>query len=88
MKKKTDKKPDDDDFIWTKRNSDRALSFDQLPAKLKKALRGRPKLEQVKEPLSLRLSPEVVSAFRASGAGWQTRIDGALKDWLKSNTPG
>ena len=87
MKKNMSKKSDDDDFIWTKKNSDRALSFDQLPPKLKKALRGRPKLEQVKKPLSLRLSQEVVTAFRASGAGWQTRIDGALKDWLKTNTP-
>ena len=32
--------------------------------------------------------PEVMSAFKATGAGWQTRIDGALKDWLKTNPLG
>jgi len=32
--------------------------------------------------LSLRLSPEVVAHFRATGPGWQRRIDEALKDWV------
>jgi uncharacterized protein (DUF4415 family) len=32
-----------------------------------------------KIPLSLRLSPEVVKHFRATGRGWQTRIDEALR---------
>ena len=35
----------------------------------------------------LGLSRDVVEQFRASGEGWQTRIDGALKDWLKTHTP-
>jgi uncharacterized protein (DUF4415 family) len=25
-----------------------------------------------------------VNAFKAGGAGWQTRIDAALKDWLSA----
>ena len=41
---------------------------------------GRPLSEQTKERITIRLSPEVVSAFRATGAGWQTRIDAALKE--------
>jgi uncharacterized protein (DUF4415 family) len=35
-----------------------------------------------KVALSLRLSPEVVAHFRATGPGWQRRIDEALKDWV------
>jgi len=31
---------------------------------------------------AIRLSPDVVNAFRATGSGWQGRIDDALKDWL------
>ena len=31
---------------------------------------------------TIRLSPDVVQAFRAGGEGWQTRIDAALKEWL------
>lgn len=30
---------------------------------------------------------DVVEQFRASGEGWQTRMDAALKDWLKTHSP-
>ncbi len=41
----------------------------------------------VKERITIRLSPEVVEKFRATGDGWQTRMDAALKDWLKKHSP-
>jgi uncharacterized protein (DUF4415 family) len=41
--------------------------------------RGRPPAEVRKVSTTLRLSPEVLEHFRASGPGWQTRIDQALK---------
>jgi uncharacterized protein (DUF4415 family) len=34
------------------------------------------------------LSPDVLEKFRASGAGWQTRIDAALRDWLRTHRLG
>ncbi len=49
--------------------------------------RGRPLAAVTKERITIRLSPEVVARFRASGNGWQTRMDAALKDWLKTHTP-
>jgi uncharacterized protein (DUF4415 family) len=36
---------------------------------------------------TIRLSADVVQAFRAAGDGWQTRIDAALKDWLSTHSP-
>jgi uncharacterized protein (DUF4415 family) len=30
---------------------------------------------------------EVLEGFRAFGNGWQTKIDAALKEWLKNNRP-
>jgi uncharacterized protein (DUF4415 family) len=45
--------------------------------------RGRPKLESPKQQVTLRLSPEVLEAFKASGPGWQTRIDETLKKSLR-----
>ncbi|WP_081619408.1 BrnA antitoxin family protein [Thioalkalivibrio sp. ALJ9] len=53
-----------------------------------KALRrvGRPPLPVTKERITIRLSPDVVEAFRATGKGWQTRMDSALKDWLKDHS--
>jgi uncharacterized protein (DUF4415 family) len=56
-----------------------------LPSGLQGKLRGRPKAPVTKERITIRLSPEVVSSFRSSGEGWQTKIDQALKDWLKTN---
>jgi uncharacterized protein (DUF4415 family) len=38
--------------------------------------------------INIRLSPEVLEAFKATGDGWQTKVDGALKEWLKSHSPG
>lgn len=35
---------------------------------------------------TIRLSNDVVQAFRATGHGWQTRIDAALQDWLKTHS--
>jgi uncharacterized protein (DUF4415 family) len=41
--------------------------------------RGRPPLERPKEAVKLRLSPDVLEHFRASGPGWQTRINETLE---------
>ncbi len=49
---------------------------------------GRPKAEITKERISIRLSPEVLEAFKATGKGWQTRIDAVLKEWLKGHAAG
>ena len=40
---------------------------------------GRPKLDSPKRAVNLRLDADIVDAFRASGAGWQTRINEALR---------
>jgi uncharacterized protein (DUF4415 family) len=41
-----------------------------------------------KERITIRLSREVVERFRESGDGWQTRVDAALREWLKKHSPG
>jgi uncharacterized protein (DUF4415 family) len=40
-----------------------------------------------KVAINIRLSPEVLDAFKSTGEGWQTRVDGALKKWLKEHSP-
>jgi uncharacterized protein (DUF4415 family) len=49
--------------------------------------RGRPKADVVRERITIRLEPDVVQQFKASGPGWQTRMNAALVDWLKTHTP-
>lgn len=41
--------------------------------------RGRPKAATTKEPVKLRLDADVLAALRASGEGWQTRINDTLR---------
>ena len=60
-------------------------SFTALPMSLQAKLKGRPKAAVTKERITIRLSPEVVQTFRATGEGWQTRMDAALKEWLKTH---
>jgi uncharacterized protein (DUF4415 family) len=34
---------------------------------------------------TIRLSPDVLDHFRATGQGWQSRIDKALRDWIAAH---
>ena len=43
---------------------------------------GRPKVEITKERITIRLSRDIVSQFRATGTGWQTRVDRALRQYV------
>ena len=49
--------------------------------------RGRPKAVSTKLALTVRYDADVVEAFRATGKGWQTRMNAALRDWLKTHSP-
>jgi uncharacterized protein (DUF4415 family)/mRNA-degrading endonuclease toxin of MazEF toxin-antitoxin module len=45
--------------------------------------RRGPNKRPTKEQVAIRLSPDVLAAFRAGGPGWQTRINEVLQDWIK-----
>lgn len=57
-----------------------------LSLRRKLGVRGRQKTP-TKERITIRLSREVVEQFRESGEGWQTRVDSALREWLKNHSP-
>ncbi len=46
-----------------------------------------PNRAALKEQVAVRYSPDVLAAFRATGTGWQTRMNEALRDWLRTHTP-
>ena len=46
------------------------------------AVRGRPRSAATKQLLSVRYSPEVIEFFRATGEGWQSRMDGVLRAYV------
>jgi len=46
--------------------------------------RGRPKSTAPKEKINIRVSPDVLAALRASGRGWQTRMDAILREAVEA----
>ena len=78
------------DYVWDGVNEDdRPLPEAELNAGLAVALRkrGRPAGSGTKEQVAIRFDREVLDTFRKAGPGWQTRMNDALRDWLKSHTP-
>ena len=47
---------------------------------MRKNAGGRPKADNPKVAVSLRLDQDVVARFKASGPGWQTRMNRALRE--------
>ncbi len=47
--------------------------------------RGRPLGSGTKTQVTLRLDVEVLARFKATGDGWQTRINDALKSWVQTH---
>ena len=45
--------------------------------------RGRPPLDRPKEHVNIRLDADIVQAFKSKGPGWQTRVNSALREWLR-----
>ena len=59
-----------------------------LPESLRRKIGVRgPQRSPTKERITIRLSQDVVNRFRATGEGWQTRVDVALQNWLKKHNP-
>lgn len=60
------------------------LTSKQLKAMVPmRALRGRPKSENKKLLVSVRYSPEVIAYFKSTGEGWQSRMDGVLREYVE-----
>lgn len=81
----TETAPENGDFIWDgKDDDDRPLS----KAEMRNGIfnkGGRPRSPHPKQPVSIRLSPEVVEYFRSTGKGWQTRMDEVLREYVASH---
>ena len=66
---------------------ERAVSRTEFSAAADNAVRmGRPKSDNPKVALTVRYDADVIAAFKASGSGWQTRMNQALRDWLDTHS--
>lgn len=67
-------KDDDPDMIMIAQNH------------VEQARSGRGKNKKpTKEQVVIRYDAEILAAFRATGKGWQTRMNNALKEWLNQH---
>lgn len=46
---------------------------------------GRPPKIVHKVPTTIRFDPDVLAALKATGKGWQTRVNEAMREWVKSH---
>jgi len=82
---------DDENPEWTKADFAKAARFedgvkmkDLTPEMLARVKNTRgPQKARTKVAVSIRLSPEVISHFKAKGPGWQSRIDDVLRKIAK-----
>lgn len=58
----------------------------ETAAQMLKPKRGRPLSTSPKVHVNIRLDAAIVEQFRATGRGWQTRLNAALKEWLKTHS--
>lgn len=56
-----------------------AEAFPEITQKMRKNVGGRPKSASPKVPVSIRLDQDVVAKFKATGPGWQSRINDVLR---------
>ncbi len=49
--------------------------------------RGQPKSTAAKIHVNIRLDADVLESFKATGPGWQTRINKVLRDWVEDKEP-
>jgi uncharacterized protein (DUF4415 family) len=57
-----------------------------MRAEIEKRRRGRPAGSGTKVQVSIRYHREVVDYFKSTGEGWQTRMDDALMEWVKTHS--
>jgi uncharacterized protein (DUF4415 family) len=75
-------------YAWDGQNeNERPLTREEMQVGIEtyRRQRGRPTGSD-KESTTIRIDRDVLAAFRAGGPGWQTRMNTALRDWLKMQT--
>lgn len=75
-------------YVWDGRNEeDKPLTRAEMRAGVEayRKRRGRP-VGSEKESTTIRFDRDILAAFRARGPGWQTRMNAALREWLKTHS--
>jgi uncharacterized protein (DUF4415 family) len=77
--------PPEQDFVWDGRDEDdRPASAEALQRALADQPRklGRPLSPSTKQQVAIRFDRDVLAALRATGPGWQTRVNDVMREWV------
>ncbi|MCK3655654.1 hypothetical protein A4G19_07785 [Pasteurellaceae bacterium Macca] len=84
---------DKDNPEWTAQDIHQSLSFNEMPKELQHLVkeaqakkRGRPLSATKKVSVTIRYSSAVINSFKATGKGWQSRINQVLEEYI-ANQP-
>jgi uncharacterized protein (DUF4415 family) len=72
----------DEEAAWAR--SFVSHSLGDLQEKLASRRRRGPGKAPRKTPTTIRFDPDVLAALKATGKGWQTRVNDAMREWLKT----
>ncbi len=76
------------DFMWDGSDEDdRPATAAELATGVEasRRKRGRPAGSGTKEQVAIRIDHDILEAFRSGGPGWQTRMNDALREWVKTH---
>lgn len=77
--------PASQDYVWDGQDEDdRPASAQALKQSLadQPRKRGRPFSASTKQQVAIRFDRDVLDALRATGPGWQTRVNDVMREWV------
>lgn len=71
---------------WSREDFKRATRLSDMPSEFQRAIRRArgPQKAPRKVQVAVRYDADIIDAFKSEGPGWQTRMNNALRDWLRS----
>jgi uncharacterized protein (DUF4415 family) len=78
---------DDDAPEWSEADFKNAKRLSGMPADFQQAIRRTrgPQKSPTKVQTTIRFDPDVLDGLKATGQGWQTRVNDAMREWLRSH---
>lgn len=80
---------DDDAPEWSEADFKGAKRLSGMPADFQRAIRRArgPQKSPTKIQTTIRFDTDVLDGLKATGQGWQTRVNDAMREWLKGHRP-
>lgn len=78
---------DDDAPEWSEADFKNAKRLSEMPTDFQRAIRRArgPQKAPTKIQTTIRFDPDVLDGLKATGQGWQTRVNDAMRQWLREH---